>query len=215
VLRELSLADPCGETEREAVDDGEDDADAATEAVATYEWLAFALWETLPEPLRVTLREAVGVTETETDADTDGEPEPVAAPLPLTLRVQLLLGEALPARESDAFPERVTDGMVLGEGVPMLLSLAVPCGETETEAEADREPTSTDAVATAEGLADTLWETLLEPLRVTSREAVGETEAVAVTVCVPAQVVGMPEPEVECVLEALCVMVAEEELVEK
>ena len=90
------------------------------------------------------------------DADTDGEPEAEAPLLPLTLGVLLVLGETLPASESDASPERVTDGIGLGEGVPTLLSLAVPCGETEREAEGDGEEdadTATEAVVRNEWLA--------------------------------------------------------------
>ena len=88
------------------------------------------------------------------DADTDGEPEAEAPLLPLMLGVLLVLGETLPARESDASPERVTDGMVLEEGVPRELSLAVPCGETERLTEGDGEE---DADAATEAVARNEW----------------------------------------------------------
>ena len=100
----------------------------------------------------------MGTTEAETDEETDGDPEPLAMPLPLTLCV-LLLGEALAARESDASPERVADGMGLGEGVPRELSLAVPCGETERVTEGDDDDdadAAIEAVAIGEGLTVTL-----------------------------------------------------------
>ncbi len=103
--------------------------------------------------------EAVPTSEAETDADTDGEPELEPPRLPLVLCVLLLLGETLPARESDACPERVADGMVLGEGVPRELSLAVPCGETEREAEGDGDAdadAAIEAVAIGEELTVTL-----------------------------------------------------------
>ena len=159
VPRELSLAVLCSEAEREAEGDGEEDADAATEEVARNEWLAFALWETLSEPLCVTSREAVGATEAETDVDKEGEPEPLAPPLPLTLCVLLQLGETLAARESDASPERVTDGMGLGEGVPRELSLAVPWGETERVTEGDDDGDA-DAVIEAVTIGERLTVTL-------------------------------------------------------
>ena len=101
----------------------------------------------------------MGATEAETDADTDGDPEPLATPLPLTLCVLLLLGEMLPARESDASPERVADGIGLREGVLRELSLAVPWGETERVTEGDDDgdaDAAIEAVAIGEGLAVTL-----------------------------------------------------------
>ena len=101
----------------------------------------------------------MGATEAETDAETDGEPELEPPGLPLLLCVLLLLGEALAARESDASPERVTDIMGLGEGVPRELSLAVPWGETERVTEADDDgdaDAACEAVAIGEGLIVTL-----------------------------------------------------------